>query len=295
LHIDIATKLTVCFTFSGNTALHWAFQHGLTDLAYVLAQHHGANTSILNNYYCPPIHLAFQAGHCYMLELLLPLPCLAFVRHSSELHDLSRSDGAARNETKLGEVVGLEETFSANHLMAAKAAEQMFNKYRKKEEEAIQQLNCLETFLKNYVHYDPNKKGKKEYEKREKEIFKFVYHLKPHRNFKEPEFCLLHYFVAINHVPVIQKLLSEDYSYPPDMVSKAGYSPLMVGLNRGCLDAVLLLLVHKVNVTMLDPITKMTTLQLLLKDLRVQENHRLIVDKLLEKGNIVFFTFRSGQ
>ncbi len=61
------------------------------------------------------------------------------------------------------------------------------------------------------------------------------------------------------------------------------------------MDAVLLLLEHKVNVTMLDPITKMTMLQLLLKDLRVRENHRLIVDKLLEKGNIVFFTFRSGQ
>ena len=224
-----------------------------------------------------------------MLELLLPLPRLAFVRHSSELHDLSRSDGAARNETTLGEVVGLEETFSVNHLKAAKAAEQMFNKYRKKEEEAIQQPNGLEKFLKNYVHYDPDKEEKKEDEKREKEICKFVYQLEPHRNFKEPEFCLLHYFVAINHVPVIQKLLSKEYSYPPDMVNEAGYSPLMVGLNRGCLDAVLLLLEHKVNVTMLDPITKMTALQLLLKDLPVQENHRLIVDKLLEKGNNVFY------
>ncbi len=105
-----------------------------------------------------------------MLELFLPLSPLAFVRHSSELHALLRSCGAARNETTLGEVVGSGENFSVYHMIAAKAAEQMFNKYRKKEEEAIQQPNCLE-FLKNYVHYDPEKKKEKKRMRKERKRY----------------------------------------------------------------------------------------------------------------------------
>ncbi len=122
-----------------------------------------------------------------MLELFLPLSPLAFVRDYSELPALLRSCGAARNETTLGEVVGSGENFSVYHMIAAKAVEQMFSKYRNKVEETVQQskkvlsritsrqeqapsfqdLKCLDHFLKNYVHYDPDKKKDKEEKKKE--------------------------------------------------------------------------------------------------------------------------------
>jgi hypothetical protein len=96
---------------------------------------------------------------------------------------------------------------------------------------------------------------------------------------------VLHYFAAINYVTGMERLTAAPYCHPPDVPNRAGYSPLLIGLNNRCLEAVSWLLDLDVDVERLDPAKKATPLQLLIKDvLRILDIHLEIVDKLLKKG-----------
>jgi hypothetical protein len=96
---------------------------------------------------------------------------------------------------------------------------------------------------------------------------------------------VLHYLAAINYARGVEMLTEYPYLHPPDILNSAQLSPLMVGLNNKCWDAVQVLLDRDVNVERLDPVKMMTPLQLLLRYAGKIEEERLdLVDKFLQKG-----------
>ncbi len=97
----ITTANCVYVPCLGNTALHWAFQHGQAELAYVLVRAHGADVNILNSQGCPPIHMAIQTGHYFMLELMWMSHSWPPAFYGRNQADLLHACGATVNETAL--------------------------------------------------------------------------------------------------------------------------------------------------------------------------------------------------
>ncbi len=215
--------------------------------------------------------------------------------------DLLHACGATVNEAALREYEGLHYSFTVYHLVAARAVEQNFKKYndnikmvdvnehptnQKSREEEMWELDM---FFKIYCT---------QRRKNDQEVFELLDNfLKHHSNMpsslelpKDRKFgCLLHYFSALNYATVIGKLACEPYSYPPDLVNAAGYTPLLVGLNNECWDAVLQLLEYDVDVKRLDPVRECTPFQLFIEWTEdmccMKGQHIQIINKFLEKGN----------
>ncbi len=59
------------YLFLGNTALHWACEHGHKDLVQALVRYHHADGSCRNNKGTAPVHLAIREGRHEILEMLL--------------------------------------------------------------------------------------------------------------------------------------------------------------------------------------------------------------------------------
>jgi hypothetical protein len=127
---------------------------------------------------------------------------------------------------------------------------------------------------------------------RDEEIFKildlfFKHHSKMPLELPKDQKCgsLLHYF-ALSDARVIKKLVSKPYDYSPDLENEAGYTPLLVALNSGHnKETILQLLECNVNVNKMDPITKLTPLQLCFKNNSYWCRRReQVIGKLLEKG-----------
>ena len=297
----ITTANCVYVPCLGNTALHWAFQHGHTELAYVLVRVYCAEVNIVNNQGCPPIHLAIQAGHYFMLELMWTSHSWPPAFYGRNHADLLHACGATVNKTALREYEGLQNSFTIYHLVAARAVEQNFKKYNDNNkmvdvnEHLTNQtgregeMRELDMFFKIYCT-----QGRK----KDQEVFEVLDHfLKHHSNMpsslelpEDQKFgCLLHYFSALNDATVIGQLVCEPYNYPPDLVNAAGYTPLLVGLNNECWDAVLQLLEYDVDVKRLDPVRECTPFQLFIEWTEdmccMKGKHIQIINKFLEKGN----------
>jgi hypothetical protein len=247
---------------------------------------HGADVNILNNQDCPPIHLAIQADHYFMLELLMTCKFSSSDFDLLKLLEFFLTCGAIVNVSNVGETT----CSIAISLIAAKVGEKILN-------EAIKKVNVSWRSKENYAWiysywhlFFYRNKGPN----RDEEIFKvldlfFKHHPKMPSTLELPEDrkfgSLLHYFAAVNDAGVIKKLVSEPIGYPPDLENAAGYTSLLVALDNGHEDTILQLLEYNVNVNKMDPLTKLTPLQLLCKK-EFQDSPRWgeIIDKLLEKG-----------
>ncbi len=219
--------------------------------------------------------------------------------------DLLHACGATVNKTALREYEGLPNSFTVYHLVASRAVELNFNKYNGnikivdvnehqtsqlgRDKDREEEMWELDMFFKIYCT---------QRRKNDQEVFEVLDHfLKHHSNMpsslelpKDRKFgCLLHYFSALNYATVIRKLACEPYSYPPDLVNAAGYTPLLVGLNNECWDAVLQLLEYNVDVKRLDPVRECTPFQLFIEWTEdmccMKGQHIQIINKFLEKGN----------
>jgi Ankyrin repeats (3 copies) len=249
------------------------------------------------------VHLAVAAGHRDILELLLEhdseqvlrtvCPFIGFYPlHVAAVH---RQVACARLLLEYGARVTqlTDETpsiepeqqnrYTVFHLAASRVAKRRFKLFNEKVKVAPS-ANLLE-----------NASPDDDYEEEERKTFEildlFLDYLPPEplRVVTDSRFgSVVHYFAAINYAAGIERVVAAPYGHPPDGLNAAGCSPLLVGLNNHCLDAVLQLLAYPLDVERLDPNKKLTPLQLLITDvLKIREEHLTIVDKLLEQGKFL--------
>ena len=257
--------------FSGNTALHWACLYGHMELVQALLDSR-ATADCLNNEQLAPIHLAVYENHHNILKILLEhnttlINCVSPKTGFYPLHIAAEKRNMESAEILIQHgVTLLTEEIPGNPKIRTSvfhlAAKELTRKYYEVD---------LYPEKKKYPtrrHFALGLCLRREEIRTFPILDMFMKHLPSEQvcSINDSKYgSILHLFAAINYAAGIEKLTGAPYNLPLDELNGAGYSPLLIALNHHSLEAVEELVKHSPDVTIYDPKSKKTAIELLME------------------------------
>ena len=251
--------------FSGNTALHWACLYGHMELVQALLDSR-ATADCLNNEQLAPIHLAVYENHHNILKILLErktlINCVSPETGFYPLHIAAEKRNMESAEILIqhgASVTLLTEEIPGNPKIRTSvfhlAAKELTRKHYEMDTSPCLDIKQLESIRIEERRTFPI-------------LDMFMKHLPSDQvcSINDSEYgSILHYFSAINYAAGIEKLTGAPYNLPLDELNGAGYSPLLIALNHHSLEAVEELVKRSPDVTIYDPKSKKTAIELLME------------------------------
>ena len=253
----------LCY-FSGNTALHWACLYGHMELVQALLDSR-ATADCLNKEQLAPIHLAVYENHHNILKILLEhnttlINCVSPKTGFYPLHIAAEKRNMESAEILIQHgVTLLTEEIPGNPKIRTSvfhlAAKELTRKHYEMDTSPCLDIKQLESIRIEERRTFPI-------------LDMFMKHLPSEQvcSINDSKYgSILHLFAAINYAAGIEKLTGAPYNLPLDELNGAGYSPLLIALNHYSQEAVEELVKHSPDVTIYDPKSKKTAIELLME------------------------------